>query len=78
MHPKSTVKQSPSSLQLERLPSGELAWLRPELQDRRRRYVLPARYMLTQRGRDYLAHQRALQALSAPWPTLAAVERLAI
>ena len=34
------------------------------------------RYVLTQRGRDYLAHQRALADLFGPWPTRAELDRL--
>jgi len=36
------------------------------------------RYGLTQRGRDYLAHQRALANMVGPWPTLAEVDRIGV
>lgn len=72
MHTKSnpigTAGQPPLDLVLDRLPNGELAWLRPD--------VAPEdddpRYVLTQRGRDELVHARAMQALFGPSATVAA------
>lgn len=70
MHPKSNAANlnvlPATDLVLERLPSGEYAWLRPE-----RRYVLPTRYYLTDKGRRALAEA----ALFGPWPTLAEAVR---
>jgi hypothetical protein len=81
---------TPPTLVLDRLPSGEFAWLRPELdtairdadrvhQDLTRflRWPEPRPedrgYAITQAGRDYLARQRAMQALFGPWPLLSEV-----
>ena len=68
MHPKSNAANlndlPATELVLERLPNGEYAWLRPE-----RRYVMPSRYYLTDKGRRALAEA----ALSGPWPTVAEV-----
>jgi hypothetical protein len=69
MHPKSSatahLTELPAgSLVLERLPSGEWAWLRPA--PRERSYVMPSRYWLTDRGRRALA----MEALFGPWPTV--------
>jgi len=63
-------------LVLDRLPSGELAWLRPDPEPRqsqpRRSHVLPSRYWLTDHGRRAMA----LEALFGPWPTVAEACRL--
>ena len=77
----------PAGLQLERLPNGELAWPRVELEaairdaDRlhqaltrqldRGRDRPDRRYTIAEAGRDYLARERAMAALFGPWPTLA-------
>ncbi len=54
-----------NNLVLERLPNGELAWLRPEPEEE-------PRYVLTQRGRDDLARAHAMQAcFGQPWPSVA-------
>ena len=75
MRPKSTAQlttQPAGSLVLERLPSGEWAWLRPA--PRERSYVIPRRYWLTDRGRRALA----MDALfGRPWPTVAEAYALA-
>ena len=67
MHSKSTASQiagQPShDLVLERLPSGELAWLRPNPDD-----DPDPRYVVTDAGRRALA----MDALfGRPWPTVA-------
>jgi len=69
MHPKSIANsiagQPVTDLVLERLPSGELAWLRPATD---RVYTLPSRYWVTDLGRRALA----MDALFGhPWPTVA-------
>jgi hypothetical protein len=75
MHPKSSAStvagQPTTNLQLERLPSGELAWLQPEPVPAPRRYVLPSRYVLTDEARRELA----MLALFGPCPTVAEVAR---
>jgi hypothetical protein len=59
------------------LPSGESAWLRPEqhavrVVDKIGAHWSPAeRASITELGRDYLARQRAFEALFGPWPTVA-------
>lgn len=55
MHPKSNPDKPPTDLQLERLPNGEHAWLRPAPPISTRRYILPSRYVLTDQGRRVLA-----------------------
>ncbi len=59
------ASQPAPTLILDRLPSGDLAWLRAEPTNEDRRYVL------TQSGRDLLARERATAALFGPWPTVA-------
>jgi hypothetical protein len=58
-----------NDLVLDRLPSGELAWLRPEAQDNDPRYVL------TDAGRRALDEDRRARTMEAlfghPWPTAA-------
>ena len=63
--------QPAGRLVFERLPNGEWAWLRPA--PRERRYVIPTRYWLTDRGRRALA----MDALFGPWPTVAAASTMA-
>ena len=72
MHANSTASQfagqPPADLVLERLPSGELAWLRPETHPLRVVAPLPqpdsdARFPLTDLGRRALA----AEALFGPW-----------
>jgi hypothetical protein len=90
---KSTAGQpaghTPTDLVLDRLPSGELAWLRAELDAAIHdadhidhvlagRLERDRRYVLTDAGRrdlhDYVTRQRALDALfGQPWPTAAEV-----
>ena len=65
MHSKSNPE---SDLVLEQLPNGQQAWLKPESE---RRFVLPARYWLTDRGRRALAESR----LFGPSPTVAEARR---
>ncbi len=60
MHPKSTATQA---LVLDRLPSGEVAWLHREPQPVARADDPDPRYVLTQKGRDWLARERAIEAL---------------
>ncbi len=79
MRPKSTaglVAGLPSpDLQLERLPNGEWAWLRPEVETPDPDEPIP--YVLTQRGRDEVARRRAMQWLfGRPWPTVAEASAL--
>jgi hypothetical protein len=75
MHSKSNAStvagQPTTNLQLERLPNGELAWLRPEPAPAPRRYVLPSRYVLT----DQAHRELAMLALFGPCPTVAEVAR---
>ena len=52
MHPKSTATQA---LVLDRLPSGELAWLRPKLQPIAGADDPQPHDVLTQKRRDWLA-----------------------
>src|SRR5215467_10046085 len=52
MHPKSTATQA---LVLDRRPSGELAWLPREPQPVASADDRDPRYVLTQKGRDWLA-----------------------
>ena len=59
MHPNAN-----GELVLETLPSGEMAWLRPE----------PERYVLTQRGLDDLRRAEAMANLFGhPWPRVSEV-----
>ena len=60
MHPKSTATQA---LVLSRLPNGEMAWLRSESRPVAGADDPDPRYVLTQKGRDYLARERAMEAL---------------
>jgi len=64
MHPQSTAAHLTElpvgSLVLERLPSGELAWLEPEVE----------RIWLTDLGRRALAHEALF---GDHWPTVADV-----
>lgn len=53
-----------SGLVLDRLPNGELAWLRSEPQPVAGADDPDPRYVLTEQARDYLARQRAMQACS--------------
>ena len=79
---------APAGLVLERLPNGDNAWLRRELDaairdtdrldqdvtrllERRYDQQPEPRVDLTQAGRDYLARERAMEALFGPWPTVA-------
>jgi hypothetical protein len=66
MHAKSTAGHpagtSAAELVLEPLPNGELAWLRPELDD-------DPRYALTDLGRRALA----MEHLFGPGPTVSEV-----
>jgi hypothetical protein len=75
MHSKSNASavagQPPTDLLLERLPSGELAWLQPEPAPAPRRCVIPSRYVLTDEARRELA----MLALFGPCPTVAEVIR---
>ena len=50
------------ALVLEPLPTGELAWLKPDDDE--------SRYILTQYGYDVLRREHAVQALHGPWPSL--------
>jgi len=63
-----TPAAEPGDLVLERLPSGELAWLRPSTE---RPEADEARWSLTDEGRYLLARGRAMQALFGPWPSVA-------
>jgi hypothetical protein len=67
MHAKSTAGHpagtSAADLVLKRLPSGELAWLRPEQPDH------DARYDLTDLGRRALAMEHSV----GHWPTVSEV-----
>ena len=60
MHPKSTATQA---LVLDRLPSGELAWLHREPQPVASADDPDPHYVLTQKRRDWLARERAIEAL---------------
>jgi hypothetical protein len=76
MHPKNNASQPVEDLILVDLPNGECAWLRPE-QHHPLRVVddgqSPAegRAGITELGRDYLACERAFEALFGTWPTVA-------
>ena len=52
-----------SKLVLDRLPSGELAWLRREPHPVAGADDPDPHYVLTQQGRDYLARERTMEAL---------------
>ena len=60
MHPKSTATQA---LVLDRLPSREVAWLRRESQPVAGADDPDPRSVPTQKGRDWLARERAMEAL---------------
>lgn len=56
-------------LVFERLPNGEYAWLRPEL-DAAADTTL---YVTTDLGHDEARRARAMEACFGPWPTVADV-----
>ena len=60
-----------AALVLERLPSGEHAWLRCEADTHPAEHD-DALYVLTEAGHDLVARWRAEEALfGRPWPTVA-------
>jgi hypothetical protein len=78
MSTPSNTSSVADELVLERLPNGELAWLRPAFQFAFNAAIerVTARYVLTDRGHELLAddrrHTAALDMLFHPtWPTVA-------
>jgi hypothetical protein len=79
MHAQDTANASfvDDELVLVDLPSGECAWLRPEHRSVRITGEVGAHWSpveragITELGRDYLARERAFEALFGPWPTIA-------
>ncbi len=56
-----------------RLPNGEWTYLKPSSGPAERDDAL---HVLTQRGRDALARDRAIEAAFGPWPTVSAAMKL--
>jgi hypothetical protein len=79
MHSKSNTApisdRSADGLVFVELPNGQGAWLRPEHHSIRvvddTHWSSDERAGITDLGRDYLARDRAFEALFGPWPTVA-------